>query len=918
MNCRSLAIKGLLAVMVTAALFTAQPCAAQEADAPALAPPNPAFVSYVQQLGTSQLSAADGFAAGLVPEPFQLPDVRSFSAPGVVSLPTSYDLRSLNKLTPVRNQGSCGSCWDFAAIGSLESSLMPSEPSDFSENNLKNLAGFDFGCCSGGNRAMATAYFARWGGPVAETDDRYQAGSCSSPAGLTPRKHVQNVIFVPQRTGSLDNDAIKQAVMTYGAVYTTYYHSNSYYRSTTAGYYYSGTSRSNHAVCVVGWDDNFATSNFVTAPPGPGAFLIRNSWGTSWGKSGYFWMSYYDAALGKTENAVFTAEPTTNYDKVYQYDTLGWVSNTGYGSNTGWFANVFTATSDCSIAAAAWYAPAPNASYTLSVYTDPTSGPVSSLGAAATVSGTLATAGYHTVQLPSPVAISAGHKFSVVVKLTTPGYGYPICLERPYSGYASKATASTGQSYMSSTGNSWTDVAAQYSNANVCLKAFTLGSSAPPPSPGVLEVSPTGDLSSSGTVGGPFSPTSHTYTLSNTGQTAINWTAAPSQPWVSLSSTSGSLAAGASVSVSASVNANANALAAGMHTCSIAFANATNGSGNASRIISLTVNNTPNPTPGALSVTPTTAFGITGPVGGPFSPSSRTYTLSNTGQSAIMWSAASTANWMSLSSSGGSLAAGASTSVVASINSNASAMGAGAYTGSVSFTNNTNGTGGVSVPATLTITSVAPPPSGEYQAVPTTFSWINPTYHQRVYLSDDSVSGGYILPFAFTYYSNTYTRLYVGSNGLLGFGNTGMYLYLNGNIPSTSWPNRAIYPYWDNLYPAGGSIRIAATGLAPNRKIVVSWVGVPSRSSLSTRFTFQAILCEGSNDIVFQYLDVAPSSLTYGAGASATIGIENETGTKACKFSVNSRSLSNGMAIRFTTQPSAFEDFVRRPGTRLF
>lgn len=915
MDCRTYAITRLrvAATALALSLTALMPFPAQATDEPVLAPQNPAFSAYIQQLGGASVENMDGRAAGLIPEPFELPrpdNTLSASPSDVVGLPASYDLRLLNKLTPVRNQGSCGSCWDFAAMGSLESYLMPGEASDFSENNLKNLAGFDFGCCSGGNRTMSTAYFARWAGPVAESADPYNPGGCSSPAGRPSIKHVQDVIYLPNRTGALDNDAIKQAVMTYGAVYTTYYHSDAYYTSATGGYYYPGGSRANHAVCIVGWDDNFSAANFASTPPGNGAFLIRNSWGTYWGKSGYFWMSYYDAILGRTENAVFTAESATNYDQVYQYDTLGWISNTGYGSNTGWFANVFTASSDCSVAAASWYTPTAGATYTVSVYKNTTSGPISSGGAESTFSGTLATAGYHTVQFPSPAPVSAGQRFSVVVKLTTPGYSYPICLERPYSGYASKATASTGQSYMSSNGTSWTDVAGYYANTNVCLKAFATGSTTPTPDPGVLAVSPIGDVSSSGSVGGPFSPSSQSYTLSNTGQTAINWSATASQPWISVSSASGSLAAGGSVTVIASINSSANSLAAGTYNASIAFGNTTNSAGNTSRGIYLSVNQTPVPTPGALSVTPTATFAASGPVGGPFTPATRTYTLTNTGGSAISWSAGVTGNWISLSSTGGSLAAGASVNVTASINAGAATFAQGSYTGAVNVYNATNGAGNTSVPATLTVTAGTPPPppSGAYRVAPTTYSWIDPSAHQALYLSDDSVSYAYYMPFTFSYYSRPYSRVYIGSNGLLGFVASGLYLGTNVAIPSTTWPNTAIYPYWDNLYPGTtGKVRVGTVGAAPNRKVVISWVGVAQRYSLSTLYTFQAILCEGSNDIIFQYQNVAPASYAYGSAAQATIGIENETGAQACVFSVNSRSVSNGTAIRFTTQPAQVE-----------
>ena len=118
------------------------------------------------------------------------------------------------------------------------------------------------------------------------------------------------------------------------------------YKASTASYYYNGTSGTNHEVLIVGWDDNYAASNFATAPAGNGAFIVKNSWGTSWGSGGYFYASYYDTRFGRASNptAVFDdAEATGNYTGVYQYDPLGDCNDLGYGSTTGWFANVFTA-----------------------------------------------------------------------------------------------------------------------------------------------------------------------------------------------------------------------------------------------------------------------------------------------------------------------------------------------------------------------------------------------------------------------------------------------------------------------------------------------------------------------------------------------------------------------------------------------
>jgi hypothetical protein len=104
-----------------------------------------------------------------------------------------------------------------------------------------------------------------------------------------------------------------------------------------------------------------------------------------------------------------------------------------------------------------------------------------------------------------------------------------------------------------------------------------------------LEVFPAGDLIAAGTVGGPFSPGSQSYTLTNSGESTLNWAVSQAEDWVSLSGTSGSLAAGASTSVAVSLNGNANSLEAGGYSDTVIFANTTTGNGNTTRGVRLTV-----------------------------------------------------------------------------------------------------------------------------------------------------------------------------------------------------------------------------------------------------------------------------------------------------------------------------------------
>lgn len=452
--------------------------AASQTQTPTAAPLNPAFQQYIllQQSGQLPAAAANGHKQGYTPSPWQHPKETAAAnlELSAISLPATFDLRAttINGVTSVKDQGSSGSCWSFATFGSLESYLQYklSDTEDFSENNLKNTSGFDFAANDGGNADMSTAYLARWSGPVAEADDQYVPTSTSSLGNLPVQKHVQEVTFLPK-----DIQAVKQAVYENGAVYTAFYWNSIYYNTTNAAYYCGSTHTANHAVTIVGWDDTYSRYNFNSAPQADGAFIIKNSWGTGWGQSGYFYISYYDVTNLSEIAAFQSAESANNYDKIYQYDPLGAENYIGYRNRTSaWGANVFSTSSAETLKAVAFYTPVQNSSYSIKIYTSPTSGPTTgTLATTATTTGSITAAGYHTITLNQSVPLAAGQKFSVVLNLTTPSYNYPIAFEYPLAGYSSKATANAGESYISADGTSWGDLTSTTRNANVCLKAFT-------------------------------------------------------------------------------------------------------------------------------------------------------------------------------------------------------------------------------------------------------------------------------------------------------------------------------------------------------------------------------------------------------------------------------------------------------------
>lgn len=392
---------------------------------------------------------------------------------GISDVPPSYDLRTRLRVSEVRNQGTYGTCWAFAAISALESSLMPEENLLFSVDHMSMSNSFNVNQYDGGEYTMGMAYLAAWQGPVYEKDDPY--GDGATDESLSPVKHVQEIRIIDGK----DYQGIKEAVFKYGGVQTSLYSNISsskgnskYFNKGTNAYCYMGSEKPNHDVVIIGWDDNYPKENFNVDLEGDGAFICQNSWGNEFGDDGFFYVSYYDTNIG-THNEVYTGvENTDNYDNIYQSDLCGWVGKMGYDKEDMYGANVFTATSDQNIKAASFYATASDTSYELYIVND-FKDEYSFADRKKVAEGTLENAGYYTIKFDEEVPVTEGERYAVVLHINTPESTHPMAIEYDSGeSYLKDVDLDDGEGYISYDGAAFINVK-EKQDCNLCIKAFS-------------------------------------------------------------------------------------------------------------------------------------------------------------------------------------------------------------------------------------------------------------------------------------------------------------------------------------------------------------------------------------------------------------------------------------------------------------
>ena len=198
------------------------------------------------------------------------------------------------------------------------------------------------------------------------------------------------------------------------------------------------------------------------------------------------------------------------------------------------------------------------------------------------------------------------------------------------------------------------------------------------------DVMPPRGFSASGFPGGPFLDSEQTYVVTSSNTVQTLWLIDVSEPWLSVSQSAIAIGALSSQAVDVWVNAEAHTLLPGLHVGTVTFFNAYSGA-LYERDVELTVYE-------PLALSPDTSFQFSGPIGGPFEPPSTTYTVQNNASVAVHWTAQVNADWLTLSSSGGTLSAGQEHVITVGIDPvPASTLEAGSYSGALSISNVVSG-----------------------------------------------------------------------------------------------------------------------------------------------------------------------------------------------------------------------------------
>lgn len=389
---------------------------------------------------------------------------------------TKYNLLDSGYVTAVKNQKQTSSCWAFSANAMLESYMLKrygisydlSERhmeyyDSYSFNGAVNSNGYYRAVGSGGNIFMASSYYINGYGPIIESDMPFENNenqiNISEINNKTTAIDVNDIDIVSSTDDcSSMKTIIKKYLIDYGAVATSMYiDTDNYYNSSTKAYFYDDGNISNHGVTIVGWDDNYSKTNFLSSnqPSSNGAWIVKNSYGTSFGNNGYMYISYNDSIICDTIGAITDAD-TEEPDNTYFYDKLS--VNGGYGNATdkiGYVTNVFTKDSNTEALTEVVIGTRIASDYV--IYVNQNNSSLDSSEYVEVASGTINSAGYHTIKLSNPLLLN-GTNFAIRVKYTSDsGYAIPISIYQEATPYQN-VSATNNVTFGSSDGTNWYDL----------------------------------------------------------------------------------------------------------------------------------------------------------------------------------------------------------------------------------------------------------------------------------------------------------------------------------------------------------------------------------------------------------------------------------------------------------------------------
>ena len=424
--------------------------------------------------------------------------------------PSSYDLRDHGLVTPVRDQGSFGTCWAHSTIACIENSLIRNGYAgtdvDLSEAWLAHTVdalSYDDPRISGdrlvngdiltlGGTDQTAALIASCG--VGLTDESVVPYSVLDDGSFPDSVENRYVVTGTTLINSMDLDAIKHMISEGYALSLNYTVDMKYYTISESDsddrivsvYVDDRNAQANHLVTVIGYDDAYPASNFKSQPPADGAWLIKNSWGTDVplvDSTGCFWLSYWSYGVGSLI-AVDAAPVNEVEDNIYMYDGGVSLNQDITFGNYGAMANVFVSDGDETLTAVSFVLNSnTGVDYTVRVFKGMTDDKDPSSGECVlTQSGRADFAGMVRVDLDKGIVLGEGERFSVVVDLYVQGSYVYLAVDTSSDMYdptdlkqvwgENRTTAHAGESFIGSDGVQWMDLGSD-GMSNIRIKAYT-------------------------------------------------------------------------------------------------------------------------------------------------------------------------------------------------------------------------------------------------------------------------------------------------------------------------------------------------------------------------------------------------------------------------------------------------------------